>query len=568
MYYQEIEYQKYNYGGYARKSSDSEDRQIQSIPKQIGIIEGDIDNNNLNCIQIFSEQKSAFYRNNRPEFDKLVKATEKGEINAWICLDSTRLSRNPTDAGTVIRLMDEGDLHHIRTRHRVYTNSARDKKNLQDEFTDNKFDSGKKSEDVKLGLNERYKKGLPNGKATLGFINDKSKEKGDRGWLVDKENFPKLKLIFKRFLKGNDSITSIYEYAVHELKLTTPKTKRQGGNLVHRSHIYNALINPIYAGFFYSKDEDGVDTTRRELDPSLPRIITEDDYNKILGYLGRKTFSVVQKHEYAYTGFILSEDEGFIGGDPKHQVICDCKKKFAYKNKTECPQCGIKIEKMKSPKYLDYVYYYNVKRRKTKGIKARTLSESKVDEFLIDYVDQNLLLSPDLADWVRRHIDDLKDKELEENKTIAEAQENFSENLEKEKKKLRDMYRKEMINEEEYNSDLAEIELKQNKKKDERIEVVDWFKELHNIVNLGVEMKNVIENGTVKEKKELMSRFRSNLVWNEENLNVSNVSWINKYINGRKRILAKYSPFEPENNLVNKGKNTDLTVLCPTLLPG
>lgn len=221
---------------------------------------------------------------------------------------------------------------------------------------------------------------------------------------------------------------------------------------------------------------------------------------------------------------------------------------------------------MKNPKYLDYVYYYNVKRRKTKGIKGRSISESKIDEFLIKHIDENLLLSPVIAEWVRNHIKELKNKELEENKTLFEAQENFSNSLEKEKKKLRDMYRKDMITEEEYKSDLEEIESKAKKSKAKNIELVDWFSELNNIVDLGVDMRDIIKHGTVKEKKEFMSRFRSNLIWNEENLNVSNASWIDRYINVRKRILSEYTPFEHRNNVVNKGKNTDLTVLCPTLL--
>lgn len=564
---EQIDFKKFKYGAYARKSSESEDKQMQSIERQIDDLLEIRDRESLNFIgNTFEESQSAF-EPGRPHFNELVRMTKAKEVNAWLCWHPNRLSRNPVDAGTIVYLMDLGLLHHVRTPSRIYYNTPTDKMMLQIEFTMSKKDSDDKSGAVRSGLKKRYKKGLPNGKATLGFLNDKSKEKGDRGWLVDQENFSKLKLIFARFLKGNDSITTIYEYAISELKLTTPQTKRQGGNLVHRSHIYNALINPIYAGFFYSKDEDGVGITRRDLDKTLPRIISEDEHSKILNYLGRKSFSIVQKHEYAYTGYILSEDGGFIGGDPKHQLICDCKKKFAYKNKEECPYCGVSISKMKNPKYLDYVYYYNVKRRKTKEVKAKTISETKVDSFLESYIEENLLLSPKIADWIRKHIDELKDKELEENKTITSAQENSTDTLDKEKKKLREMYRKEMISEEEYKSDLVELESKYSNKAEEKIQVEDWFKELHNIIDVGLEMKNIIKNGTVKDKKEFMSRFRSNIVWNEENLNVSNVSWIDRYINVRKRILSEYTPFEHRNNVVNKGKNTDLTVLCPTLLP-
>jgi site-specific DNA recombinase len=562
-----IDFKKYKYGAYARKSSESEDKQMQSIERQIEDLLNLKNRESLNLVLEPLEESQSAHSLGRPYFNQLVRMTDSGEINAWLCWHPNRLSRNPVDAGMVIHLMDQGKLHHIRTPGRVYYNTSSDKMMLQFEFLMSKKDSDDKSEAVRSGLRQRYQKGLPNGKATLGFLNDKSKEKGYRGWLVDTDNFEKISLMLKRFLKGNDSITSIYEYAVNELKLMTPKTKRQGGVLVQRSHVYNVLINPIYAGFFFSKNEDGTGVTKRLLDTKLPRILTEDEHNKILTYLGRKTYSTTQKHERTYSSYIFGPTNEFIGVDVKSQVICDCKNKFAYKNKETCSLCGVKIEKMKSPKYLEYTYYYNVKRRKTKGVTAKIINESKIDEYLNKYIDENLFLSPELASWVRKHLVYMRDAEIEENQVIVKAQSLSKETLEKEKRMLRDMYRKEMISEEEYKVDLAELEQKYNNNGNVSY-VSDWFDELNNIVDLGVEMKNIINNGTVKQKKDILSRLRSNLVWDEENLSISNVFWMDTYIKGRKEVLSQYPWFEPRNNLVNKRKNTDLTVLCPTMLPG
>jgi site-specific DNA recombinase len=567
MNQEKIDFTQFKYGAYARKSSESEDKQMQSIERQIEDILNIQKKEHLSLMcKPFEESQSA-HTLGRIYFNELVRMTDSGEIDAWICWHPNRLSRNPVDAGMIIHLMDQGKLDHIRTPGRIYYNTSSDKMMLQFEFLMSKKDSDDKSEAVRSGLRQRYQKGLPNGKATLGFFNDKTKEKGDRGWLVDQENFGKIELTLRRFLKGNDSVSSIYEYAINDLKLTTPQTKKQGGNLVQRSHIYNVLTNPIYAGFFYSKNEDGKGITKRTLDKTLPRIITEDQYKKILSYLGRKTYSVTQKHEKPYTGYIFGPEEEFIGVDVKSQVICDCKRKFAYKNKENCPGCGVKIENMRSPKYLEYSYYYNVRRKKQKGLIARGIEESKVNDFLKSYVDDNLQLSSELAGWVRKHINHLKDEELEENQTIVKSQESSKGRFEKEKKKLRDMYRMEMISEVEFKSDLIDLENKYGSKKNEGKTVPDWFENLHKIVDVGVEMKNVIENGTVDEKKDMMSQFGSNLIWNEENLNVSSDSWMNTYIKGRKHVLSKYPWFEPRNNLVKKGKNTDLTVLCPTVLP-
>jgi len=126
----------------------------------------------------------------RTYFNELVALTYAGDVNAWLCWHPNRLSRNPIDAGTIVYLMDLGLLHHIKTPTRVYFNNPTDKMMLNFEFTMSKKDSDDKSGFVKSGLKKRYKKGLPTGKAPIGFLNDKTKEKGDRGWLVDEERFP------------------------------------------------------------------------------------------------------------------------------------------------------------------------------------------------------------------------------------------------------------------------------------------------------------------------------------------------------------------------------------------
>lgn len=366
---------------YARKSSESEDRQVQSIERQEDDLNEIINKHQLAVYQnTIAERKSAFSPG-REGFKKLVQLTNKGKVNAWLCYHANRLSRNPIDAGAVIYLMDIGKLHHIRTPSRVYYNNPTDKMMLQIEFTMSKKDSDDKSMFVKSGLKKRYKKGLPNGKAPIGFINDKSEEKGNRGWLVDTQKFDKLKLMFSRFLEGNDSITSITEYARQELYLTTPKHKRQGGKLVNRSLMEHILKNPVYAGFFYSKNEDGFGTTDRELIKYLPRVITKEQHFYLLRMLSSRTTPKIQKHIATYSGFIVGKNGSNIGAEHKFQVICDCKKKFSYRSRANCPSCKKLIVNLSNPKYLKYVYYYNLKKRKEKLVKVKYIEEKEVDSF-------------------------------------------------------------------------------------------------------------------------------------------------------------------------------------------
>ena len=556
----------FTYGLYARKSSESEDKQMQSIDRQIDDL---VEIAKRDSIVVYgepiTESQSAFSLG-REGFNRLVQLTQDGEINAWFCWHLNRLSRNPVDAGTIIYLMDLGLLHHIKTPSRTFFNTPTDKMMLQIELTMSKKDSDDKSSFVKSGLKKRYKKGLPNGKAPIGFMNDKTKEKGDRDWFVDELRMKKVKSVFKRFIRGQDSVSSITGYAREELCLTTPETKRTGGNLVSRSYVHHMLTNSIFAGFFYSKDEDGNGTTRRELQRSVPRVITEDEHNRIISILGGKNTSRTQCHERPYTGSVWSPEGNFIGVNVIEQVICDCKHKFAHRNKDKCPKCDIEIPKMKSPNYLHYVHYYNVKRKQSKGVKYKSIREEKINEFLRQYAQENLNISPELTEWAKKHLHELKDAELEENRTVFKAQSHVKEKTEKQKKKLREMYTREMITEEEYRSDLAGLQ--QVSKTVETPYVKNWFEKLEDIIDLGVEFQNIIENGTIKEKKEVLSRLGSNLIWDEENLSISNEKWMDAYINGRKRVLSKYPMFEPKNNVGNKQQKTPFGVPCPVVLPG
>jgi len=75
-----------------------------------------------------------------------------------------------------------------------------------------------------------------------------------------------------------------------------------------------------------------------------------------------------------------------------------------------------------------------------------------------------------------------------------------------------------------------------------------------------------MKNGTQEEKKSLLNKFPSNLVWNEQILSVYKPKWLLAFEKGRKKILLKNTLVEPRNNLVNKEQNTPLRVPCPTLL--
>lgn len=559
-------YKEIIYGIYARKSSESEDKQVQSIDRQIDELVETAQRHNLSSYKPYITERQSAFSLGRKGFTRLVKLTKKGTINAWLCYHANRLSRNSVDAGTIIYLMDQGKLDHIRTPSRVYYNNPTDKMMLQIEFTMSKKDSDDKSVFVKSGLNKRYKKGLPSGKAPIGFLNDKTGEKGDRQWLIDEVKFNKLKLLFSRFLKGNDSITTITDFARDQLFLKTPQHKRQGGKLVTRSLVERILKNPVYAGFFYSKDAQGDGRTKRMLKEDIPRLITIEEHLYILEMLRSRSTPKVHKHHSVYTTFLKGKFNEKIGADHKFQVICDCERKFAYRNVEKCPGCGILIDLMQNPTYLSYTYYYNLKRRKTKGVTARCIEEKKVEAFVRNYIENHLHLSPRFAQWIKLHLQELKKVKSLRRESIDKEFEDHKASLNKRKQKLRELYSKGMISDVDFENDYKMLEIEQQRLKPKTRPMREFFSEMEQLIDMCEIFSEVIAKGNADYKKELLSNFRSNLVWDEEKLQIIRPDWIRAFEKCRKKILDKYRSVEPEIDLIGKGKNTRLKVVCPTLL--
>ena len=112
--------EKIKYFIYARKSSESEDRQVQSIQDQVDELQKLAKNNDLTVVNIFSESKSA-KAPNRATFNEMIERIKKGEANGILCWKLNRLARNPIDGGNISWMLQEGLLQHIQTYGRGYS---------------------------------------------------------------------------------------------------------------------------------------------------------------------------------------------------------------------------------------------------------------------------------------------------------------------------------------------------------------------------------------------------------------------------------------------------------------
>ena len=99
--YNNLDTSKLKYVAYCRKSSEGEDKQIQSLPTQIREIGEHAKRNKLNIVETISESKSAFTIG-RGGFNEMMKLIESGKANAILVIRANRISRNPIDAGNII----------------------------------------------------------------------------------------------------------------------------------------------------------------------------------------------------------------------------------------------------------------------------------------------------------------------------------------------------------------------------------------------------------------------------------------------------------------------------------
>ncbi len=548
---------------YNRKSSESEDKQMLSIISQLEEAQRISAYYKLvPFIEVFQESKSAKKEFIRPEFMRMIEMIKKGIIDSIVCWKLDRLARNMTEGGMLIDLLSSGGLKAIITHDKVYYP------------TDNvllmsvEFGQGKQfvkdlSVNVKRGQTKKASMGVPHGVASLGFLNDKTEEKGNRSWMVDEDRFWKIKKLFEEFLTGTYSAGKLYTYATEELKLSTVKRKRIGGQSIVLSRIYTILKDPIYAGFFYYGGE------RYELDKYLPRLITEQQRDKVLQILSKKNIPKVQHHKALYSGFIRSDEGDAIGPDFKFQLICDCKHKFAYRDKSHCPNCNKEIDQLENPKYISKSYYFNNRKKKAK-LPYKSIEESTIDSQLKSYIVDNLTFSNDLLDWSKKYIHELKDKEVSEGILISKDKEMRNEDFETKKRKMREMLRDGKVTDEEYSEDLIVLKREYSDTQETAV-ASNWYQEMIGITDIIEKINDVMENGTFQSKRNILSQLGSNLTWNDEKLSIYSKESINTLIEGIKCIKLEFPKFEPKSYVAIQGlneKNEPFDPIFSRMLPG
>jgi len=232
-----------NYCLYARKSSESDERQAMSIDGQLKEMYFLAKKEKLNIVNVITESHSAKQSSERPGFNRLISQITKGEFNAILTWAPDRISRNAGDLGRIVDLMDQHRLLQIRTYSQSFSNNPNEKFLLMILCSQAKLENDNRGVNVKRGLRSKCEAGIRPGIAPIGYMNV-LKANRISTVEIDKERAPVIKEIFNKVANQGYSGRMVKKW------LDDLGFKTKAGYKLALSQVYVALQNTFYFGEF------------------------------------------------------------------------------------------------------------------------------------------------------------------------------------------------------------------------------------------------------------------------------------------------------------------------------
>ena len=342
---------------YARKSSESEERQVLSIDSQIKEMLQLAERENLEVVTMKQESHSAKETGQRPIFNEIIEELKLGKFNGILTWAPDRISRNAGDLGRIVDLMDSGALKEIRTFGQSFSNNPNEKFLLMILGSQAKLENDNRGINVKRGLRTRVEMGMWPNMAPLGYLNQKNFDKKGQ-LMVDPDRAPIVRMMFEKLANDNWSGRKIFNWLKFEINFKT-----RGNKSLTQSGIYRVLDSPFYYGMFeYPKNSSNWYQGKHE------PIITKELYEKARAQLKRDQINR-ESHEFSFTKLFTC---GYCGSGMSAQE---------------------KFKLLKDGTSNRYVYY-SCSRARDRNCKNKYIREEElIDELLkiLDKVDLNEL---------------------------------------------------------------------------------------------------------------------------------------------------------------------------------
>ncbi len=236
--------EKVKYVLYARKSTESDEKQALSVDSQIKEMLQIAEREGLEIVDIRRESHSAKDSGQRPVFNEMIKDIRSSRYTGILTWAPDRLSRNAGDLGVLVDLMDQKLLVEVRTFGQRFTNSPSEKFLLMILGAQGKLENDQKSVNVKRGLRMRVEMGLWPSTAPTGYLNEKRIDR--KGYVMtDPERSSVIKQMFEKVAYEKWSGRKIYHWLKFDLNFRT-----KSNHHLSLSNVYLILQNHFYYGIF------------------------------------------------------------------------------------------------------------------------------------------------------------------------------------------------------------------------------------------------------------------------------------------------------------------------------
>jgi len=511
---------------YARKSSESEERQVQSIDDQISAMNEMAKKLGINIVETYKESKSAKQPYNRPVYAQMIQEIKSGKINGIVCWQLNRLSRNPIESGELNWLLQTNVIKSIQTNDKEYRSDDNVLLFNIESGIANQFIIDLKKSSMR-GMEGKATRGWLPSRAPIGYLNDKL----EHTIIPDEQRWDLVRKMWDLALTGNYSQQKIVNIANDEWGFLTPKSGRSGGNGLSRSQIYKMFENVFFTGNFIWKG--------KLYSGNHKPMVKLEEFERVQKIFKKSDRPRPSKLEQAYTGLLV------------------------------CP-CGCRITAETKVKNLittgekkEYTFYRCTKRKKgiscdSKPINFDNLEEQILKELAKFEIKQNFL------DWAFEVIDENTNQDKQELEKISEMKKTSLEEKERDLKNLRYMRMKEFINDDQFLEDKSKLENEIKLLSEKRTEIVkkeEQKESLKNNLKFLVEAQKRLKKGGNSTKRDVLSYFGDEHVLDHKTFSLNPYSWMVPVLTSYKSLEKRYERLEPEKRLIKQGANSELEAI-------
>ncbi len=500
---------------YARKSTESEDRQSLSIQSQIIEMQEIARRDNLQVVKVFQESKSA-KNPGRPIFAEMLEFIRSGKADGILCWKIDRLARNPVDEGMIKWMLQNETIKQIHTFDREY-NPDDNVVIASIEFSMANQYIRDLSKNVKRGLAEKVRRGEYPGCRPIGYLI----EPKTKLIKIDPAIAPYIREAFELYATKQWSALRITN------KLYEDGLRSKSGKKLYRSRMYRILSNPLYCGLF----EWNGKTYKGVHDPIISKQLFDEAQERL--------------HPDRYM---------------KRETV----RQFLFRGLAVCGECGLKIT---AEIKKGHTYYRCTKSRGTTHCSQKYIRE----EALIGKVGKELERINFDDETIGLIIDAAKEKYDRRNGEAAERKAELEASLAEIKKRRESLIEKFIDNaipkeiyDRKYSESIGEEADIEEKLRNFGKETGDAISDIRTIAQFTKLAHELFNQGDETIKKEVASLISSNFGLNDRKIAYFNLnapfSWLAEDVAS---LMPEKATFEPASARSTKGKAASFETACP-----